>query len=506
MKNNSFLIVFTAAVFAFSCTKLEEDLRGQLPNESSSVNAEGLLKSAYLSANQPIADVGLLWGLQEVTSDEAIAPTRGPDWDDNGAWRSLQAHTWDADHSTVRDAYRRLLQIQFAASSVLEKSPTPQQAAEARFIRALSTFYVLDGWDQVPFRSDLVDLTKDPETLQGTGAVDFIISELNAILNDLPDGPAIKANKDAARALLMKVYLNKGVYANRGAPAFDPADMNQVISLADQIIGSGKYGFTANFFDTFAPDNYTNASKSKELIFALENTNGVTTWGDNVCRWYCVLHYNQNPGGWNGFATLSDFYDKYEAADKRRDDSYTGVTDVSGIRMGYMIGQQYNQSGVALKDRLGSPLIFTRNVKIQESGTDLEVTGIRPMKYAIDYVKSFPAENEFVVLRYSDVLLMKAEALLRSGGSAADALTIVNSIRTKVNASALGAVTLNDILDERGRELSWEGWRRNDQIRFGTYLQAWQEKAASGPERLLFPIPNEQLSVNPNLSQNPGYN
>jgi hypothetical protein len=103
-------------------------------------------------------------------------------------------------------------------------------------------------------------------------------------------------------------------------------------------------------------------------------------------------------------------------------------------------------------------------------------------------------------------MLMKAEALMRTANNAA-ALTIVNQIRARRGASMLTAATLNlnALLDERGRELYWEGWRRQDQIRFGRFLQAWQEKSQSGPERLLFPIPNNQLAVNPNLKQNPGY-
>jgi starch-binding outer membrane protein, SusD/RagB family len=506
MKLPKIVVIALFGTILFSCTKLDEKLRSSLEQASSSVTAAGLLQSAYETMNVPFIDQSRFWAAQMHTTDEGLGPTRGPDWDDNGVWRVLHAHTWNADHGFLRDTYRELLQVQFAASNVLEKNPTAQQAAEARFIRALSMFAVLDGWDQVPYRSDLKDLTKLPETLKGTAAADFIISELNAILTNLPEGPSIKANKDAARVLLMKTLLNKGVYANRQSPTFAAADMAQVVTLADQIINSGKYSFTANFFDTFAPDNYSNAAKDNELIFALEATNGVRGCC-NLNHWYCTLHYNQKPSGWNGFTTLSDFYDKYEATDKRRDDAYPGVTNVSGLRVGFLAGQQFDQNGVALKDRKGNNLSFTRAVKLKESGNDLEITGIRVIKYPPDYAKEFPSENEYVIFRYADVLLMKAEALLRSG-NAAGALAIVNTVRTHPSrgASAFTSLSLDQLLDERGREFAWEGWRRNDLIRFGKFLNAWQEKAASGPERLLFPIPNEQLSVNPNLTQNPGYN
>ena len=106
------------------------------------------------------------------------------------------------------------------------------------------------------------------------------------------------ANKDAARALLMKIYLNKGVYANRATPTFAAADMTQVITLADQIINSNKYALDDNFFDTFAPDNDV---KSKENIFTFLNT-GTSARGTDAMRGfqYMVTHYNMNPGGWNG--------------------------------------------------------------------------------------------------------------------------------------------------------------------------------------------------------------
>ncbi len=500
MKNLKLLVLLLITVFSFSCTKLEQNQRGALNIESSTVNAAGLLQSAYETLNNPFQDQSRFWAASEHTTDEAIGPTRGPDWDDNGVWRVLHNHTWNADHQFLSDTYRELLQAQFAASSVLDKNPTPQQAAEARFIRALSMFAVLDGWDQVPFRSDLKDLKKLPEIKKGAAAADFIISELNAIINDLPAGSSsniIKANKNAARVLMMKLYLNKGVYANRATPTFAAGDMQQVITLADQITG---YSLSSNFYDNFSPDNST---KSTEIIYALENTNGVRG-GNNQSRWYCTLHYNQRPSGWNGFTTLSDFYDKFEATDKRRGDSYTGVTNVSGLRVGLLVGQQFDQNGTALKDRSGAPLSFTRDVKIKETGTNLEVTGIRVIKYPPDYAKEFPAENEYVIFRWADVMLMKAEALLRTGNAAAG-LAIVNQIRANRGATALASLTADNLLDERGRELYWEGWRRNDLVRFGKYLNAYQEKPASTSERLLFPIPNEQLAVNPALKQNPGY-
>ncbi|MFN5478422.1 MAG: RagB/SusD family nutrient uptake outer membrane protein [Chitinophagaceae bacterium] len=501
MNIKQLLFIFFGAAVLASCSKLEEKYRGGVEAVAESgVNVADVLQGAYNALNNPFQDQSRFWAASQHTTDETIGPTRGPDWDDNGVWRVLHSHNWDADHLFLRDTYRELLQAQYAASNVLALNPSAQQAAEAKFIRALSMWCILDGWDQVPVRKDLDKVTVLPEVLKGKAAYDFIMKDLTEAIAGLPNGPAIKANKNAARALMMKLYLNKGVYAgSRKTPTFDAADMNQVISLADQIIGSG-YALDDNYFDAFGPDN---SAKSKEMIYALENTNGLRG-GNNQSRWYCTLHYNQRPSGWNGFTTVAETYDRFEAADKRRTADYPGVTNVSGLKVGMLFGQQFDQNGNALKDRKNNNLSYTKTVKLKEIGNDLEITGIRVVKYPPDYAKEFPAENEYVIFRFADVLLMKAEALVRTG-KAGDGLTIVNSIRTKRGATPFTSLTLDNLLDERSRELYWEGWRRNDLVRFGKFLGAWTEKPASGDERLLFAIPSEQLAVNPNLSQNPGY-
>ncbi|MBD0368563.1 MAG: RagB/SusD family nutrient uptake outer membrane protein [Flavisolibacter sp.] len=501
----------------FSCTKLKENFRSELEaTTTGNVTAAQLLITVYNNFNGPLQTNGQFWALSQHTSDETLGPTRGPDWDDGGVWRVLHSHQWNADHNEIRSAFQNLLQAQFNASTVLQNNPSAQEAAEARFLRAFSMFLIADGWNQVPFRENLTDFRIAPKTLSGTEAVDFIISELNAVINNLQDGPAYVANKNAARVLMMKALLNKGAFANRQAPTFAAADMNQVIALADQVISSNKYSLANNYFDNFAPNN---DAISTENIFTLYNKPGVRG-GDVRARWFQILHYNQKPSGWNGFATLSDFYDKFQAGDTRLGVNYPGQKNFSGSptgnTVGFFIGQQYNETGTALQDRKGNPLTFSRDVKLKETDPNtLERTGIRINKFPIDYITSpngdaSPSENDYPIFRLADVYLMKAEAILRGGTATAVAPTspaaLVNAIRTKRGTTSLTTVDLNTILDERGRELYWEGWRRQDLIRFGKYLQAWQEKPADdGPRRLLFPIPSNQLAVNPNLQQNPGY-
>lgn len=497
MKN---LLIVLLAVFAFaSCTDLEEELREDL-SEAATPDPAAQLVAAYDAMRTPYQDQALVWASQEHTSDECLGPTRGPDWDDNGVWRVLHNHTWDADHQFLANTFSQLLQVVFFTSDLLKNNPTPQQAAESRFLRAFVVWTVFDGWGQVPFRRDGTSLLEDAEVLTGEVAIDFIVSELDAIMNDLPDSPTNRANKDAAKVLKMKVLLNKGMYLNRANPTFDAGDMSEVMALADQIINSGKYQLAENYFDNFAPNN---DQISTENIWTAENIGGSNS-GPVRSRWYCTLHYNQNPSGWNGFATLGDFYASFDESDIRRGSEYEGMTEVSGITAGFLAGQQFDAEGKALEDRKGNPLSFTPEVALTERNDNLEVTGIRVVKYPIDYSGGDNANNDYVYYRYADVMLMKAEAALRTGDSGM-ALDIVNQIRSTRGVEALGAINEDALLAERGRELYWEGHRRTDLLRFGKFLDAWEEKPASGTERLLFPIPAPSLASNPNLTQNAGY-
>lgn len=517
MKLNKILLIASAVATFTSCTKLDEKLNSEAVSGGTAgggaANPTALLQGAYGSLNSPFEDQTRWWACQEHTSDEAVGPTRGGDWDDNGIWRVYHNHKWTPDHAFLTDTYRELAQAQFAATTVLDASPSAQQAAEAKYIRALAMWAQLDGWDQVPFRATSKgDLTQTlPEVKKGTAAADFIIADLESAVSALPASGLGQAGRDGARALLMKLYLNKGVYANRAAPTFAAADMNKVIQLADQIL-AGSYNLGTNFFDNFAP---TNTSIGSEVIQTLKSDPASGFGGNIRSRYFCTLHYNQNPSGWNGFTTLGDFYDKFEAADKRRGgNAYPGLTATTGIRPGLLFGQQVNGAGANLQDRKGAPLSFTKDVKLKETGNNLEVTGIRVVKYIPDLAAGDIINNDYVIARLADVLLMKAEAILRGGTATSvgpyggTAASIVNYIRTHSTrgVAALGTVDLNAVYDERGRELYWEGWRRNDMIRFGKFLAAKTLKPDVSPaSRLLFPIPNEQLTINPNLVQNPGY-
>lgn len=540
MKRNQFKIYFLTLAVVLgltSCTDLEIEATDSIISEgfqgladpSSTVDE---LYNRILNQNQTQAD---LFALAEVTTDAAIIPTRGTDWGDNGLWRVLHTHNWNSEHAFIANVWNNYNANQLIASQVLDSRSNPSAAniGDASFIRAYSMWVILDNFGQVPFRDVSLPSSALPEVLTGQAAVDFILADLDQAISNLPtigagSGEALnRASKAAARYLRAKILLNKHVYVG-GSP--DSGDMAQVISLVDQIAGDG-FALQAGFFDLFL--NPSDFGGNDEVIWS---SNAGPAW-----KIFNGLHYNSTAasgGGWNGFSTLAEYYDLYEGdPNQNRLDAagnpldgqeerrggvppggvpFTGVPSTtnqdgfeqgSNVGFGYLIGQQYALNGTPLTDRAGAPLTFKRNFVDGSGASSLinndETTGIRVMKYSPRYGTGFTPN--VVLFRYADAHLMKAEAMLRSGG---DATAMVNELRVLRGATPLGSVGEQQLLDERGRELYQEVWRRNDLIRFGQYTRDWVFKEADAignDARRLFPIPAAQLLANPNLVQNPGY-
>lgn len=507
MKKTSFLFTLCSLILFSGCTDLDRELGSEISREDSFdvLTSTELINGTYEQL-RGFATQDLVWALQEHSGDAVIGPTRGGDWDDNGVWRVLHQHTWNISNTFVLNTFNDLSGGVFRSIEVLPRT-TGEQRGEALFLQAWFVYYLNDLYGQVPFRADLEDLTQAADVLTGPEAVDLIVANLEEAIDLLPaNSVKWRANKNSARAFLAKVLMNKAVYEkeDRLAPfSFNDQDLQRVVSLADEVIGSGQYSLSngLSYFNNFAP---ANDAIGTEVIFSQNNTRGQA--GGNVhSRYFMTLHYNQNPGGWNGFTTIADFYNLFEDGDIRKGGvDFEGLTDVSGIKVGFLIGQQYDENGTALLDRNSNPLIFSLESPIVSSGTDLELTGVRGIKYIPDFANLQQPDNDYVLLRYSDILLTKAEALLRSG-QAGPALVIVNDIRAQRNATPLGSLTEADLLAERGRELWWEGHRRTDLIRFGKFLEPWNEKPASQSFRVLYPIPENAVLSNPNLVQNPGY-
>ena len=500
-----FFQVLSLTLFA-SCTNLDEQILDGAA-KGSPKDPTAFLKTAYNNLRAFQAQ-GQMFALDEMSTDALVGPTRGGDWDDNGVWRKIHLHTWTPEHAEVSAAYNSLLSAVYNCNTVIESpSATASQVTEARFLKAFYYYNVIDLFGKAPYRPIGSSPAEDAKVYTRSEATDYVISELEAILPDLPvrvAGSPDKANQDAARFLLAKLYLNKSVF--KGAAT--PADYTKVVTYVDAMTNS----LAADYWDNFAPTNNT----SNEMVFTSKNEQGAGNGGDIRSRFFMGAHYNQTPGGWNGFATLGEYYDRYNPADARIYNPKPNVLATNGYNLGFQIGQQYGPGGpgvgVALTDRIdipGSnppvkqPLVFTKALTIITGGATLESAGIRGMKYEPSPLVGDVPDNDYVLMRYSDALLMKAEAIARGGSGSLG--TIAADLAARTGQPAVDLTNLDNIYAERGRELWWEGWRRNDMIRFGKFLSARELKpTVSDAKYLLYPVPTAAL-YNPNMTQNPGY-
>ena len=535
-------LILAGSLAVAGCTKLHETLTSAVTIPESTQFSKLFLAQAY-------TDIGLVWDdpsnvtqAEEVTGDDVIVPVRGGDWSDGGEHVLLHQHTWgrqDGTTSLFETLWTGLNKQNYDATTVLGTNGTPDQLAQARFIRALSLYQLLDFFGQFPLRQPGGNLLDAPPVYVGDSAVQFIESELTSTIANLAAGNSTSiANVDAAKMLLMKVYLNRGAFNSRATPTFDPADMAQVITLGNSIINDGLHSLEPNFFAMFNASN----SNDVETIFALPNisvnkTNGTSNYTNMQNRWFATVHYNSYDllapnSGWNGFCTYKDFYQSYVVnggpalKETWADSSYdsrlgmkgmTGVTDASGMRPGFLVGQQYNEAGKADSDRQHHLLVYTNGTEIpgnlSVSGPTIETSGFRLLKYAPDFSQTKNSYvnpgNYLILFRLADVMLMVAEAEMRTGDNA-DALILVNKVRAARQAPLLTTISLtgsgvydpNTLLSERAREFWWEGTRRTDLIRFGVWNLPWDFKAADNGVRYIFPIPLDDLSLNPNLQPN----
>ena len=545
------------AVFGlYSCTDLKIEETDSFISEGFQglADPQSALDQLYNQIGGQLGDQANTYALNVVTTDEQLIPTRGADWGDNGRWRKLHQHEWGLEETDIITPFDQWNANQLLASQILdERSAAPADvAAQAHFLRAYSMFLILDLYGQVPFRDTQLSSSELPIVLTGSSiennAVDFIIADLDAAIAGLPAEPAGTGNqniasKAAARFLKAKMLLNKDIYENQLAPTPEPftpspTDLQEVVTLVDQIAADG-YALQQGYFDIFTD------SPDSETIWYVTSANT----GNRI---FNGLHYNSTSnggGGWNGFSTLAEFYDLFEGdpnqnrfdgdiedqialdgQEERRggvpsegvlfteapgtgnggDDNPDGLYETgSNVGLGFLVGQQFGLDGTPLQDRQGAPLAFTREFLDGDGNPNLinnnEITGIRVQKYQARFNGGFT--GHLLVMRYSDAHLMKAEAILR-GATGGDAAALVNELRNVRGANPLGSVDAQALLDERGRELYCEGWRRNDMIRFGQYGRAWEFKGSNQVDnrtRQLFPIPLPQLLANPALVQNPGY-
>jgi hypothetical protein len=500
----NYIIIGLTLTFT-ACSDLEvtekDSVVTEVGGEFQGVPVISALTTAYADLRGQAAHENT-YAIQEATTDELFIPTRGTDWGDNGVWRDLATHQWSPSHLFIRNAWNELNSNVYRTNQILHEATekTALQEAEAKFLRAWNMFLILDIWRQVPFRDADEGPEVNPRVLTPEETIAFIEGDLTDALPVLPEvgpgGNLKAASKASANYLLAKLYLNKHVYVGSATAA--AADMDKVIAAVDEIKADG-FDLYEGYFHIFAQE-----LDDTETILWTDQNPGNRIWS--------TLHYSSgsgtdNPGGgWNGFATTAEFYDLFEGdatsnVEGGGQEERRGYVPNDGLGIGFLIGQQYSAEGEELDARGGKKLIFTKNVTSLVGNSD--VTGIRVLKYHPKDGGTW--RTHFLLMRYADAHLMKAEALLRKG-STAEALDLVNELRDIRGAADLGSLSEQSLLDERGRELYTEGWRRSDLIRFGAFNAEFGFNEKVDEHLAVMPIPDVAVASNPNLKQNPGYN
>lgn len=487
--------MFIVGLAAQSCTKVNEHVYDKYTANAFYATPAGADNALATVVGQITGNWGsnyagrdnCWYDLNEFSSDEQVIPHRN-----TGDWQLdfAQLYTRTAPTSlgitnnTWNWAYKGITNANDAVSLLTAAKADPSKIAEAKVMRDWFYYLLIDDFGDVPFYTDN---TVNPATIAQTKRADiytFLVNDLKAnvdLLSETKGGAYYgRFNKWAGYMTLAKLYLNAEVYTGT-------AHWQEALDACNKVATGGftLHPATSNtasplgntYFELFGdkcPDDETILA-----IYLTENIISGNIYGIrglNTPTGDALMGFN----GWNGTIIPTEFYNKFDASDIRRKQFLVGAQPD---------GTVYSSNVTSLIDPGAAPNDGIRDVKFFPAGIK-DASG---------------ASNDFPIYRYADVLLMQAECEVRLGNGAA-AATFLNQVRSRAGLADIATPTLQDILDERGFELNMEGHRRQDMIRFGTYLNPHGFVTQGQDYMKLFPIPSAVLTVNPKLKQNPGYN
>ncbi len=538
MKHRFFaLSVLALSLSLTSC--LDETPKDQIPETEIYDSANSLYVNAvaslynYIGAHEEGDGLqGTCRGIYDyntLTTDEAIIPIRGGNWYDGGLWENMYNHMWTATDTDLYNVWKYLYKVIVLSTKSLETIEkhkallTEQQrvdyTAEVRAVRAMYYYYAMDMFGRIPILQSSTQKTADIRQSNRSDVFWYVVKELQDVApllanehSNLQGNYYGRVTRPVVWFLLAKLSLNAEVYTDDDWTDSSRPDGKTImfdiegnkknawqtcVHYCDLITAAG-YTLEADYTKNFAVHN----EGSTENIFTIpldkilylnefhylfrsrHYAHGGAYSGASENGTCATLHTMAV----NGFGT--------ETPDARLDmNFYTGKVEVDG---------KY----VTLDD--GTPLEY-KPLAVEKNLTAspyLETAGARMKKYEVDrtaYSDGRMPNNDIVLYRYADVLLMKSEAKVRNGESGDEEM---NAVRSRVGMPPLSA-TLDNLLNERLLELVWEGWRRQDMIRFGTYGKQYDIHTPSEADKkgytTVFPIPEKTHELNPNLKQNPGY-
>ena len=461
----------------------------------------GFATSGYYGANGSASISGLdggasqyirgLYHHSELTTDESVCG-----WNDQTI-KNFHWMNWTTDDTFIYAFYSRIFMqvgmanefIREAKASDVDFAKKQQYIDEARVLRALAYYHAIDNFGNVPFADETAVVGVNPDQISRADLYAWLETELKDLVSNsaLPDknGTAYgHANKSVAKFLLAKLYLNAEVFA--GTPAYDKCASVLADLMKDGYsLHTSSKGVYNAYQELFLADN---DKCTDEIIFAVQQDGvNTTSYGATNYLIFASTGGEMDPAemgissGWGGLRTTPEFYAKFSSDDERNlFYTATQVADIDDIG-------EFSQ-GMAFRK--------FRN-RTSDGGTGKELGFV---------------DTDFPMMRYADVLLMAAECQVR-GAAVPGAIDGFNAVRARAGLAPIANPTLQDILDERGRELYQECWRRNDLIRFGKFTSGynwqWKGNVKEGTDvdatRALFPIPDSDRLANTKLQQNPGY-
>ncbi|MCU7550078.1 RagB/SusD family nutrient uptake outer membrane protein [Chitinophagaceae bacterium LB-8] len=526
--------------FLFSaCTKLKDTSYNTIIAREftpDSTDLAALAGAAYVDWRGLLLQWNTVYRAQEVSADQMLTPARPNGWVDGGVYRRIHEHKWTTEDDIVINIWTRayqgitnsnriIYQVQSGAIPVDPKDTTTL-IAEMKLLRASYYWILCDIYGNVPI-VDRFDVPAGYLPKQNTRkeVYDFIVNDL---VTNIPKVSTEnnkttygKFNKWAGLALLAKMYLNAGVYT--GTPQWEKCK-----EVCDEIIDSKLFILEPNQKNVFV----TNNENSKEIIFALPfDSKYVNDWNSFDVHMQTLQPENQKTynlqfSPWGGVCAIPQFISTFDPEDSRLLDNF-------------IMGQQYTSTGDSIYGTMGAYVGKPLSYRNYVPGVDVseEVDGLRLGKFEIAAGSTNRLSNDWPLFRYADILMMKAESLMRSG-DADGAAAIVTEVRKRAfklnpaRAVVTGADLLKgssydyglrnhlvttteggaDIqygrfLDELAWEFNQEARRRTDLIRFGVFTKkSWLSHSPNGDYRSLYPIPRTEIAKNSNLKQNPGYN
>ena len=551
MKRYRFLFLLLAALSMTSC--LDEHPKDQLDEDAIYGSASDIYINAVASlynyiggANESEGIQGTCRGIYDyntLTTDEAMIPIRGGDWYDGGLWNAMYQHRWTADDQSLYDTWKYIykvivlanksLDIISSKSGLLSAAQQEEYRAEVRAIRAMFYYYAMDMFGRVPLVLS-TDEQRYSSLFQGqtdrSSIFHFVFQELQQVLPSLPDQHSNKEGNYYGRItqpvvnfLLAKLALNAEIYmyddwtqgyANRPKGS----DIHFSVPAADASSHGGAKELNAwetciYYCDKLAEEGYvlesddafnfsTHNETSKENIFTIPMDKNIYT---NQFH-YLFRSYHYTHGGALGWGSENG---TCATISTMKANHYGEADEDARCKMNFVAGVVKVDGHELLMDN-GKPLEY-QPFEVAQNLTNskfIKTAGARMAKYEVDrtsYMDGKLQSNDIVLFRYADALLMKAEAKVRNGENGDEEL---NRIRARVGMPYRKA-TLDNILEERLLELVWEGWRRQDLIRFGKFTGAYDLRTPlqgeSSGYTTVFPIPQKCIDLNSELVQNKGY-